>query len=54
MIMACALAKIIEIIPMERARLWEVHGVADISSSWCEWHELCCNVFHCFLWGMYL
>jgi hypothetical protein len=31
--MACALAKIIEIIPLEKARAWEMRGVADISNS---------------------
>jgi hypothetical protein len=33
MIMACALEKIIEIIPLGMARAWEMHGVADNSNS---------------------
>jgi len=49
MIMACAFAKLIKIIPQERARAWERHRDTDIANHWCEWVEICCHSYHCFL-----
>jgi len=47
--MACAFTNIIKIIPQERARAWERHMVTDNFNPWCEWAEIWCHGYHCFL-----